>query len=597
MSSVSRLRRVRRVIPEPRDWTYPPLPRRHGMLAAIMCHTFGELGVNAALWIRDAWWHPLHRARDVTDFERELGADQRRWAYNDRCFRQAIREKRAVVGEHAGFHDVFVPVIDQEGLHGILVAGPFATERPSSAEVRKRWLAIGGSPAPPGDPSFAAYLRATLSTLTLEGPLRQAFVTLLECLTALMLGKGTPEALAAQTMPLRQRLGAARLCERMWNATHRLVSEETRRNWIALQHSELAAFGIPEVPRHVLVGLLVSARADADPFDAEVRNDAFQRAAVALVRKHGRALAGPAGDRGVVVLLDHPGSAAAARAQMLDLGARAATTAGRHGFRLHLGVAPAADSSPVSSRYDGAVRAAEQALTRGVAVAHAEPHPERSAGALRELRSELARSPGRDAKLLVPRFDRYAEAVMAHAGHDSHFARTALQAGLERLIDALAATAFLEERTARELLTAMDRETEDASSPAQIVLACRRLVTEVVAAIGRATAARQDRSVARARAFIDAHLGDSLMLEQVARVAGFAPDYFSRLFKHEEGTTFVRYVKDARIRRAQQMLYETKLTLAQIQKLCGFQTRGHFQRAFKATVGKTPSRYREVGPA
>jgi transcriptional regulator GlxA family with amidase domain len=45
-------------------------------------------------------------------------------------------------------------------------------------------------------------------------------------------------------------------------------------------------------------------------------------------------------------------------------------------------------------------------------------------------------------------------------------------------------------------------------------------------------------------------LAEPLTLARVARVAGFAPDYFSRLFKRDEGMTFTSYVQEARVDRA-----------------------------------------------
>jgi AraC-like DNA-binding protein len=565
------------------------------MLAPIVGHAFSELGVSAAIWVRDSFWHPIHAVPNVTAFERELGVLPRRWVYDRKCLTRASRERRVVLGEHAGFHDLFVPIHDRVGVEGVLVAGPFATARPSASRLRELWYALRGSYAHPNDASFASYVRAVLSTLTLQGSLPHSLESLMKVLAALMVGSGDPTALAAQSTRLRQELSDARFSERMWEAVRWLIGDEIPSTWVPLDHRELADLGIQKAPEHVLVGLFMS-REELDPIEHQVRVDALQHASVSLVRRYGNALASPVGDRGVVLLVDQAGGAARARARLVDLGTRATALARRFGFRLHLGVAPAEDGSSVAARYHRALAAAEKALTRGQGLAHAEPQREGSAAQLRHLRSELGRSAGAKGTQLAPLFDRYAEAVVAHAGPRLEAARANLQAGLERLIEPLAGAGFLDPKSLDELCAAMDRNIESSRSTADLLAECRRLVSEVDRALRHPTGARHDRGIDRARDFIREHLAEPLTLEQVARVAGYAPDYFSRLFKKGDKMGFARYLHHARIERAKQLLYETKLTLEQVQRLCGFRTRGHFHRAFKAGAGRTPTEYREIGP-
>ena len=49
-----------------------------------------------------------------------------------------------------------------------------------------------------------------------------------------------------------------------------------------------------------------------------------------------------------------------------------------------------------------------------------------------------------------------------------------------------------------------------------------------------------NRSVRRAAAFVRGHLDEPLSLKRVARVAGFAPTYFSSIFAKTEKTTLAR---------------------------------------------------------
>ncbi|HEV8244495.1 MAG TPA: AraC family transcriptional regulator, partial [Polyangiaceae bacterium] len=57
--------------------------------------------------------------------------------------------------------------------------------------------------------------------------------------------------------------------------------------------------------------------------------------------------------------------------------------------------------------------------------------------------------------------------------------------------------------------------------------------------------------------------------------------------------TFARYLHELRLARAKQLLKGTSLSVEQVQKLVGFQTRTNFHRAFRKGVRMTPIEYRE----
>lgn len=92
--------------------------------------------------------------------------------------------------------------------------------------------------------------------------------------------------------------------------------------------------------------------------------------------------------------------------------------------------------------------------------------------------------------------------------------------------------------------------------------------------------------------FVRDHLAEPLSVERVAKVSGFAPRYFSKLFAQNEGTTFHQYVLGLRLEQAKRTLLWTTLSVERIGQLVGFSTRSHFHRAFVAAVGVTPLEYR-----
>src|SRR5262249_15008292 len=102
----------------------------------------------------------------------------------------------------------------------------------------------------------------------------------------------------------------------------------------------------------------------------------------------------------------------------------------------------------------------------------------------------------------------------------------------------------------------------------------------------------QSRGMLRALQFMREHLSEPLNRSQVARVAGFAPGYFSRLLRHEQGHAFEVYLQRLRVTRAKQMLTGSRLSIGRIGQLSGFPVSSYFHRVFKAQVGITPADYR-----
>lgn len=75
-------------------------------------------------------------------------------------------------------------------------------------------------------------------------------------------------------------------------------------------------------------------------------------------------------------------------------------------------------------------------------------------------------------------------------------------------------------------------------------------------------------------------------------------DYFSRVFRRHQNMKFSAYVQEARIAIAKRILqYRPDMKLSETARLTGFPEDGqYFSKAFRKTVGMTPSEYRETLP-
>lgn len=96
----------------------------------------------------------------------------------------------------------------------------------------------------------------------------------------------------------------------------------------------------------------------------------------------------------------------------------------------------------------------------------------------------------------------------------------------------------------------------------------------------------------RAVEFIDAELGRSISLQEIAAAAGLSPFHFSRVFRLTTGETPYQFLGSRRLDRACRLLRDGELPLAELALCCGFASQSHFTAAFTKSLGVSPGRYR-----
>jgi AraC-like DNA-binding protein len=572
----------------------PPIggPHNHAILTQVLSGTFAELQIGASI-MDGLTWYPIHSEHSVADFEMAYGVETRRWPYNDRCFRRARREGEIVLGEHAGFCDLFAAIGGSKGKWS-LVAGPFSIARSTSSDIRSRWHGITGNHARPSDPEFLHYLSITLATTVLEGAELDAFRQLLACLAKLLAGEGDAEQLAAEVHRLRERLDGVRAVERMWDATRTIIDLRTYRAWLSQARARaLALMGCDKLPEHAVVGLMLGRDKMIDPLEDWLKRDAFQRACVETMRRRGNVLCGRIANHGLVLLVSDSASGSRLTSRLRDVVERAAALAKRFDLRLCMGACAADVAETLPDRYQSALAAAEQALSRGIPIVHAAQSPRPARSLVGEQRNLVAAAVAESPALLSPRFDRFLEVLLVHCSHRLEPVRAHLEAAFEQVMDALRATGTVHDKNVADLRQTLERAATDAETVRDLSAAFRAAIADVESTLLRPPEARRDRSVRRALDFVRDHLSEPLSVAKVARVAGFAPRYFSKLFVQSEKKTFHRYVLEARLERAKHMLLATTLTAEKVGQLTGFPTRSHFHRAFRQHEGMAPLEYRD----
>jgi AraC-like DNA-binding protein len=566
----------------------------HALLAPSVGFTFRALRVSAALWEHGQDWLPVHDEPNVFGFAIQHGKFAERGTYNARCFGEVRRSQRIVRGEHAGFSDLFAPVMLRGKVVAILVVGPFAAAAPTSASVLQSWRWLTGRQGHPTDPEFAAYLQKVLDTLVLDSEKARKLEELMGCFTRLLAGDGSADALSNRAEVLRAEIGQARSIDGIWESVRKMVDERSSRLFHdAAMRSELHALGLSRMPESLLLALTIRRAPAADPVDEAIRRHAFQRRSVELGRKVGETIAGQVGDHGAVFLSAAKASAESERRSLHDLANRATALAEREfGFSLCFGVARLSGSEPLSRGFQAALGAAESALVQGVRIVTAAPGEKAPAHPLRRLREELGRLAREHPELLEPRFTQYVEAVITQCGHRADASRGHLDAGFEQVARPLVQIGALDEKSYGAMCDGLDRAAADARTLDDLCAAYKRAAADITDAVRKPVAARQGRGLRRAIEYIDLHYSEPVRLGDVARAAGMARVYFSRLFKEQEGTTFEAHIRRLRLARAKQLLASTGLGIARVAEMSGFGSAPYFCRVFRAATGTTPAGYR-----
>ncbi|ALK97626.1 AraC family transcriptional regulator [Massilia sp. WF1] len=128
-----------------------------------------------------------------------------------------------------------------------------------------------------------------------------------------------------------------------------------------------------------------------------------------------------------------------------------------------------------------------------------------------------------------------------------------------------------------------------------IGLTCRRHETELLRlATARTNSSGRRDALLRVSRYIRDHLSQEMCLTDAAAAAYLSPNYLAHLLKKEIGKSFTELVTERRMERAQELLTNTRMRIAEVAHATGFADEGYFTRRFRQCYGRSPRAFRET---
>ena len=94
--------------------------------------------------------------------------------------------------------------------------------------------------------------------------------------------------------------------------------------------------------------------------------------------------------------------------------------------------------------------------------------------------------------------------------------------------------------------------------------------------------------------YIFQHLHDEIVIGDLGKQIGVNTSYLSTLFRKTEGTTIQLFIRNEKIKLAENMLRYSEYSIWEIANYLSFCSQSHFGKAFKEQTGLSPAKYRKM---
>lgn len=103
--------------------------------------------------------------------------------------------------------------------------------------------------------------------------------------------------------------------------------------------------------------------------------------------------------------------------------------------------------------------------------------------------------------------------------------------------------------------------------------------------------------VTAAKQYVNAHIEEKIVLDEVAKYVHVSPYYFCKMFKQSTGMTLTEFVNRRRVERAKRRLLNPQTRVTEVAYDVGYQSLSQFNRSFLKYAGKSPTQFRAEAQA
>lgn len=151
--------------------------------------------------------------------------------------------------------------------------------------------------------------------------------------------------------------------------------------------------------------------------------------------------------------------------------------------------------------------------------------------------------------------------------------------------------AFLESELIRSMILNVFKLAERNASPEFL---SKNVYEMIITFFDAVNSAQKPPVLLRAKKYIEENHALDLSVSDIARVIGISESLLFRLFRDEEHTTPIDFLRKVRIRHAEQLLLsDHRIRISEVGLRCGFSDPAYFCKVFREATGLTPKIYQK----
>lgn len=149
-----------------------------------------------------------------------------------------------------------------------------------------------------------------------------------------------------------------------------------------------------------------------------------------------------------------------------------------------------------------------------------------------------------------------------------------------------------------DLVGSFQREIMDFGEayPLMVESICTQLVFQLIRDLQGAPACRavkENQYIRAAIELMESHYASNISINDICSLIYLSPCHFKRVFKEHTGKSPYQYLMRLRIEKSRELLKNTRYSVEEVARRCGFVNAGHFATVFKRFFNLSPTEFRK----